>query len=77
MFEESSPDILCIEKSMIPPWTSNHRNMIKIKDKVLFIQYTTGGTAKAIWYLVQVDVEYILKINPLCIKMVNAISRSL
>ena len=66
--KDSIPDIPNIDKSTIPPWTNNHRNIIKRKEKVLFIQCTTRGTTKEKWYLIQVYIESTLKINPLFIK---------
>ena len=55
-----------IDKAITLQSDINNSNIIKSKEKVFFIQYITGSTIKERWYLLQVDIEHILNINPLC-----------
>ena len=55
-----------INKYIILLLTINNSNIVKSKYKGIFIHYTHDSTINKIWYLLQVDKESTLKINPLC-----------
>ena len=61
------------DKSITLPLTINHSFIVRSRNKLLFIHYTPNGTIKARWYLVQVDIESKLNIDPLCTTMVDNI----
>ena len=48
LFRSLSRDMTSINKSTTLPFTINHSNIKKCKDKVLPIQYNPNGTMKAI-----------------------------
>ena len=66
LLKNSSLDVPGIYKSTTLPLNINQINHDKSKVKVFYILQTPDSIIKERWYLVQVDIEYTLKIKPIC-----------
>ena len=66
LLKDSSLDVPSIYKSTTLTLNINQINLDKSKVKVLFILQRPDSIIKERWYLVQVDIEYTLKIKPIC-----------
>jgi len=65
LFEESGNVMPTTEIMISPSETScRHDNIASSKDKLFFIKYTLDRTMCSRWYLVQIDIESTMEVNP-------------
>jgi len=65
LFEESGNVMPATEIMILPSESScRHNNIASSKDKLFYIKYTPDQTMRSRWYLVQIDIESTMEVNP-------------